>query len=153
MLCWCSQTHACSKSISRPSSCLVVVASVLQDGEEGLPAGQVHAKLLVVNFAFVFAFLLVSFQNDHTKKTKPSDEKCKTDVGCRRICSRKEKDTRKSRSLKIRIGRKKKEKKQRTEINRKKRRQKGSQEKPAQEKHKSKKGNSKKGNKGSQEHR
>ena len=29
-----------------------------------MPApGQVHAKLLVVNFAFVFAFVLASFQN------------------------------------------------------------------------------------------
>jgi hypothetical protein len=46
-------------------------------GEEGLPApGQVHAKLLVVNFAFVFAFVLASFQNAKPDgKTKPPDEK------------------------------------------------------------------------------
>ena len=54
-----------------------------------LAPGQVHAKLLVVNFAFVFAFVLASFQKAKPDgKTTPPDKIAKKMM--KNTCRRKE---------------------------------------------------------------
>ena len=56
----------------------VVLAVVAGWGKGFASSWPVRAKLLVVNFAFVFAFVLASSQNAKSDgKTKPADENAK----------------------------------------------------------------------------
>ena len=85
------KTKACSRSITRPRGGRAVVAVVAGWGRRLASSWLVHANLLVVNVAFLFPFVLVSFQNakpdgkaNRRRKMQKDAKRMITNTTCRR---------------------------------------------------------------------